>query len=194
MAGAKILCALIAAGMSTRFGGNKLEAMVEQTMLGTVAAQAMLDANLGDCIAVTRTETTALNEWLSSRGYRLITNESPHAGISHSIALAAHAAAKHNADALLICLADMPSLPVDSFRALAREFDQSSIVSTNGIARMPPAIFPRSLFAQLMTLVGDVGARQMLSAAAALHLPPKWLIDIDTRADLAQHLNSPLQK
>lgn len=190
MATVKILCALIASGMSKRFGGNKLEALIGVRMLGTFAAQSLLDAQIGGCIAVTRTQTFALNWWLIASGYRLITNDNPEAGLSHSIALAAHAAVNCGADGLLICLADMPLVPVDSFRALAQAFEHDSLVSTDGFVRMPPAIFPRTSFVELMMLSGDTGARSLLAAATPFSIAPEWLIDIDTRDDLLQHSNS----
>lgn len=194
MAGANILCALIAAGMSTRFGSNKLEAMMGQKMLGTIAAQALRDADVGDCIAVTRAQTTDLNEQLMRIGYRLITNENPQAGMSHSIALAAQAAVNVGADALLLCLADMPFVPVDSFRALAQTFERRSLCATDGKTRMPPAIFPRDSFSALMLLTGEGGARRLLESATTLYIAPERLIDIDTQDDLAAHSNMTSQK
>lgn len=190
MVGANILCALIAAGKSKRFNGNKLEAMFDGQMLGTYAATAMRDAGLGACIAVTRTQSPALNNWLAAHDYALIINDNPDAGLSHSIALAAQAAIEHEADALLICLADMPFVPVDHFRALGAAFDHRTVASSDGKTRMPPAIFPRLLFTEMTKLTGDSGARPLLVAATPIYGAPEWLIDIDTRADLAAHANS----
>lgn len=190
MGGANILCALIAAGQSKRFSGNKLEAMFDGQMLGTYAATSMRSAGLGVCIAVTRAQSLMLNKWLSSHDYTLIMNENPDAGLSHSIALAAQAAINCNADALLICLADMPFVPADHFRALVRAFEQNDVASAYGDTRMPPIIFARVTLAKLTKLTGDSGARGLLSSATAVPIDPKWLIDVDTREDMIRHTKS----
>ena len=145
---------------------------------------------LGTCTAVTSAQSPTLNSWLVSRDYTLIMNDNPDAGLSHSIALAAHAAINGGADALLICLADMPFVPPEHLRALAGALAHNIIASSNGITAMPPAIFPRETFEKLTKLTGDSGARSLLDLAIPLPVDPEWLIDIDTRADLAQHLKS----
>ena len=190
MAAANIVCALIAAGMSKRFDGNKLEAMFNGQMLGTFAARQLREANVGTCIAVTRLQSPLFNKWLASHGYTLIMNEYPDAGLSHSLALAAQAAVDCGADALLICLADMPFVPASHICALASAFARDITASSSGTTAMPPAIFPRKTFAKLTTLTGDSGARSLLDLATPLPIDPEWLIDIDTRADLVQHSKS----
>lgn len=190
MAAANILCALIAAGTSKRFDGNKLEAIFNGKMLGAYAATAMRDADLGACIAVTRTQSPVLNMWLASHGYALINNDNPNAGLSRSISLAAQAAIDRDVDALLICLADMPFVPATHLRALAEAPEQGIIASSNGTTAMPPAMFPRETFEKLTKLSGDGGARALLDSAILIDCEPEWLIDIDTRADLAEHSKS----
>ncbi len=182
-----ILCALIAAGTSKRFDGNKLEAMFNGAMLGTYAATAMRDAGLGACVAVTRARSPMLNSWLAAHDYTLIINDNPDAGLSHSIGLAAQAAIDRDADALLICLADMPFVPPAHLRALAAAPAQGIIASSNDKAAMPPAIFPRDILEKLTKLSGDGGARALLYTATLIEIGQEWLIDIDTRADLAHH-------
>jgi molybdenum cofactor cytidylyltransferase len=185
MAAPKILCALLAAGQATRFGGNKVEAMLGGAMLGTYAAQTLINAQVSDVIAITRSDTTAFNEWFAERGFALITNDNPSRGLSSSIALAASAAQAGNYDALMIVLGDMPYVPVDHLRALAGSFVQRSIVTLCGETRMPPAIFPASAFAALIALTGESGARDLLHDADTICTDSGDLFDIDTVDDLA---------
>ena len=182
-----ILCALIGAGKSKRFYSNKLEAMFNGQMLGSFAATQMQQARLGSCVAIVRSQTPLFNDWLTTHDYRLIINENPEAGVAHSIALAAQAAIDEGADALLISLADMPFVPVDHFHALAKALTPLGVISTDGKAKMPPAIFPRTTFADLTNLTGDAGARHVINAAFAIEVAPGGLIDVDTRADLIRY-------
>jgi molybdenum cofactor cytidylyltransferase len=185
MAAPKILCALLAAGQARRFGGNKVEAMLGGAMLGTYAAQTLIDAQVGTLLAITRGDTAALNEWLGKRGFTLMTNADPSRGLSSSIALAAAAAQAGNYDALMIVLGDMPYVPVDHLRALAGSFVQRSIVTLCGETRMPPAIFPASTFTKLIALTGESGARDLLLDADLICADSGDLIDVDTVDDLA---------
>ena len=52
---------------------------------------------------------------------------------------------------------------------------------------MPPAIFPKSRFPELMALSGDQGARLLLRDAVGVLADQRILADIDTPADLAAH-------
>jgi molybdenum cofactor cytidylyltransferase len=188
MATASILAALIGAGAGTRFGGNKLEALLDGQMVGALAATQMKAAAVGTCVAITSTRSVIFNRWLLDQGYHLITNDDPAAGMSRSIALAAREAMAHGADGLLICLADMPFVPVDYFGRLVATFARCTprkiIASTTSEIAMPPAIFPAALFDQLATLSGDSGARSLLAHASRISVDSAWLTDIDTHEDL----------
>jgi molybdenum cofactor cytidylyltransferase len=189
MAADRIIGALIAAGASTRFGGNKLEATLGGEMLGTYAAGALRAAPVDDWIGVVRADTQGLNDWLTGQGYQLLINDNPAAGLSHSITLAAHEAIARGADALLIALADMPFVPVDYFARLVADFAQriprQAVASAAADTVMPPAIFPRRLFESLTQSTGDSGARPIIQQAARISVDSAWLIDIDTPDDLA---------
>lgn len=186
MAAPKILCALLAAGQATRFGGNKVEALLGGAMLGTYAAQTLINAQVGGLMAITRSDTVAFNEWLGERGFTLVPNDDPSRGLSSSIVLAATAAKDGNYDALMIVLGDMPYVPVDHLRALANRFVQRTIATQCDNTRMPPAIFPAANFTALIALAGESGARDLLRGADTIRADSRDLIDIDTLADLAE--------
>ena len=92
---------------------------------------------------------------------------------------------------LLVC--DQPRLSAAHLRNLIHTFDSSDgaavVASTYSGARGIPAIFPRLLFARLLALTGDKGARSILAdpRCAILEVPfAGGEIDIDSAADLDQ--------
>ncbi len=181
MACAKIALVMLAAGAASRFGGRKLEALLGGEMVGTMTAKRLLSLNFVEKFAVCDPADTALIAAFDALGFTLLPNDQPALGLSHSISIAAQVA---DVDALLICLADMPNVPLSHIQALLDAFDGQIIASVcNGVA-MPPALFPRSQFAALIALSGADGARALLTDATTIEADAWSLADIDTREDL----------
>lgn len=191
MAAARIVGALLAAGVGSRFGGNKLEAMLAGTMIGEHAADALAGCGCDWKIAICSAEAERLGAAFDALGFLRIVNDTPEAGLSHSLGLAAQHAIRCGAEGLLVCLGDMPFVTTAHLDRLVRSFDasgrQSCVASLKGAVRMSPAIFPGSLFRELSTLVGDHGARAFLRDAICVAADPALLADIDARPDLAAH-------
>jgi molybdenum cofactor cytidylyltransferase len=184
MACGNIAGVLLAAGRGTRFGGNKLEAMLGDRMLGLHAAQTLSGLGCGQLFAVHDPAHAALATSLNAEGFTLIDNFDADKGLSHSLALAANAAVTTNADAMLVCLADMPFVTAAHLAILIDAGGSQIIASAVGETRMPPALFPRGVWPTLATLSGDDGARALLRDATIIQGTPEMLVDIDTRADL----------
>jgi len=182
---ARVVGILLAAGAGSRFGGNKLEAMFGDRMLGTYAAATMATLGLARSIAIHDPAHVALAHALAGLGFTLIANTDPTAGLSRSLRLATHAATATQADAMLVCLADMPFVTTDHMCTLIDTADANHVVATAaGDIRMPPAVFPRALWPALANMTGDSGARALLADAKAVSSPPEHCVDIDTMADL----------
>ncbi len=190
---------LLAAGRGTRFGGNKLEAMLGDNMLGLHAAQTLAGAECGHLFAVHNPAHRALAAALTTAGFTLIDNQNADAGLSHSLALAAKAALTTDAGALLICLADMPLVTPDHLSALvaAHHANPDRIIASQvdgqvDEIRSPPAIFPRAMWGTLASFGGDSGARELLKDALCINTPAHVLVDVDTPAALAaiKHVNN----
>ena len=186
---------LLAAGRGTRFGGNKLEAMLGDTMLGLHAARTLVGTGCGPLFAVHNPAHAALAAALIGEGFTLLTNENVDAGLSHSLALAAKAALTTDAGALLICLADMPLVTPDHLSALVaahRAHPDRIIASQADGTRSPPAIFSRAMWGTLASFSGDSGARELLKDALCINTPAHLLVDVDTPAALAaiKHVNN----
>lgn len=191
MAAARIVGVLLAAGSGARFGGNKLEAMLEGTMIGEHAARALAGCGCDWNVAICNAGAGELGTALDRLGFVRIANDMPEAGLSRSLGLAAQQAMRCDAEGMLVCLGDMPFVTTAHLGRLLDSFDaagrRSCVASLKGAVRMPPAIFPGSFFPALMTLSGDRGAGGLLHDAICVAGDAALLADIDTRPDLAAH-------
>jgi molybdenum cofactor cytidylyltransferase len=180
--------AVLAAGRSTRFGSNKLEALVDGQMLGAIAAEALAGLGWKRRIAIVAPGSAALAANLGALGYDCIINASPEEGLSRSVALAAQAA---EGLALVVALADTPLVTSDHIEALlAKAGSEAVTASKAGPQPTPPAVFPKQFWPQLATLQGDQGARGLLRDAHTVEAPVGLLNDVDTPADLAAFLQN----
>ena len=97
-------------------------------------------------------------------------------------------------DGLLILLADQIALTIDDLNLLLDAFDGSNTVSSYYAGRRGvPAIFPRSLYAELRALSGDSGAKAVLQRSGIDLVEidlPLAAMDIDTPEDWACFLDS----
>jgi molybdenum cofactor cytidylyltransferase len=182
-----IALAILAAGRGVRFGGRKLEAMIDGVMIGTMTAARLSGSDFGARFVVADPTHAALIDQFSALGFATIANDQPDVGLSRSVSLAAQAALATNADGLLICLADMPNIPVAHITAMVDAFGDTQRViasSVQGIA-MPPALFPRALWPRLAALSGGDGAKPLLADAMLIAADAWSMADVDTVEDLA---------
>lgn len=179
---------MLAAGSGTRFGGNKLEALLDGEPIGLHAARTVATLGFGWRFAVHDPRHTMLAAGLSALGFTLIANDAPEAGQAHSLALGIASVSATSARALLVALGDMPLVAASHLRALVAEsvlHSDAVIASSAGAVRQPPALLPRSIWPQLLHGKGDQGARALLQEARLVEASPAQLRDIDTLDDLA---------
>jgi CTP:molybdopterin cytidylyltransferase MocA len=174
---------LLAAGRSSRFGpANKLLARFRGAPLATHAAAALAALPLDYRLAVTADARVAS----LLPGFRIVAADP--AGLqSDSLRTGVRAAEALGADLLLIALADMPLVDVDTLAAvLDTARVQGIAAASDGDLVMPPAAFATSRFPDLLALSGDRGAGAILrDLPAAARVPaPGRLADIDTADDL----------
>jgi molybdenum cofactor cytidylyltransferase len=184
----RVTAILLAAGRSLRFGGtDKLLAQVDSEPLVLHAARRMLELEPGRQIAVCSDGHGAVAGLLFSLGFEIVLNPHPERGLSSSLACGIGEAEPSQAEAALICLADMPFISLRHLQALLARFDaeRAPIVASarEGIA-MPPALFARSKFARLQQATGDRGGRNLLAGASLVEAPAAELADIDVPGDL----------
>jgi len=177
---AKPAVAVLAAGLGTRFGGNKLEAMCAGKPLGRWAIDAAEVAGLGRGMIVTGPEGVSF-----ANGWAKVVNSAPEEGLGSSLALAAQLALMGGEETLLILLADMPLVSADYVSELASQAAPAATRYPKGHAGVP-ALLDRELIELASRLSGDHGAGPLLREATLLQPPLGLLRDVDTPEDLAE--------
>jgi len=179
-----VVIVLLAAGNARRFGSDKLMADFEGAPLGSHAASALMGIESAAHVAVCQPEA-AIAAYYGRLGFDIVDNPDSDSGLSGSLHLAVEAAAHTNVQALLVVLADMPFVNASHIEALIAACTDDVVASFDGHQPMPPAIFPRSYWPDLLATEGDAGARHILANATRLAAPEGMLSDIDTPDELA---------
>lgn len=163
----KVGAVVLAAGLSSRFGGNKLLApMGGRPLLGHALTALCAAEGIARCAAVVSDERVA--QVVREYGVQVIDNREPERGQAHSIVLAAQA--MRDMDALLLMAGDQPLLRADTLTRLIRAFEESGkgiACLQDGTHRGNPAIFSAAYYDRLRALTGDRGAGGLLRACEA---------------------------
>jgi molybdenum cofactor cytidylyltransferase len=160
---------VLAAGLSRRMGRPKL--LLDwggKSVIRRVVEQVMAQG-VDEVIVVVGHEAAAIRRALSSLSVRFVQNPRPEAGQASSIACGVSALAP-GAEAALIVLGDQPALPPEIIPRLLQTFTQSgkSIVAPayRGV-QGNPVLFAASVFPELLSLTGDLGARSVVEKVPA---------------------------
>ncbi len=178
---------LLAAGRSSRFGGDKLAADLD----GRTVVRASLDAIAALDEVIVVTHGTAVLRALAGARVRFVDNPERDSGMATSIS-AGIRALDDAAEAVVIALGDQPFAPasvtaqlVDCFRAEGADIVVPSYVNGRG----HPVLFARTCFSKLRALSGDEGARQLIESGefsvARVAIEGDAPLDVDTPAALA---------
>jgi len=192
---------LLGAGKSERFKGVKLLAKVKSSDHSLPLIQHVLQ-QISISLEVLKINksnlhiaTGSYHEQISSFiGEQFSVNHCPHAhlGLGHTIAQSVDNIISNNDNTshIMITLADQIALTSDDYIRLIEQsllMPDKLVCAKAGLEIMPPAIFPRCYFAQLMNLTGDKGAKALLHKNKE-HLQEVLMsnaaIDIDTKQDL----------
>jgi CTP:molybdopterin cytidylyltransferase MocA len=177
---AEPMVVVLAAGLSTRFGGDKLEAKCLGKPLGRWVLDAVQDAGLGPGIIVTGPEGVSF----ANRWWTPLINPRPQDGLGSSVALAARHALAANVTAMLVLLADMPLVFPSFLKALAMHSPPTAMYYPDGHLGVP-ALLDRRLIEAAANLSGDKGLGPLLRGATAM--PGESVLhDVDTPDDLAE--------
>lgn len=154
---------LLAAGMSGRFGSNKLLADFGGRALICCALEAMQAVPAKwRCVVTGCQEIAALARVY---GCDVIANETPELGQAHSIRLGVQAMLE--ADAALLMVGDQPLITGESLCRLVRAYEQSGkgmACLSDGSHIGNPAVFSSAYYLELLALSGDRGAKGILKA------------------------------
>jgi molybdenum cofactor cytidylyltransferase len=195
----KVHALVLAAGQSRRMGRrNKLLAEVSGTPLVRRVVEAVGAAAVSGVTVVTGHEAGAVEEALDGLDAAFVHNPDYAAGLSASLR-AGVAAVPADADAVLVCLGDMPALSPTLLDALIAAYDPPSgktiCVPVKDGKRGNPVLWGRQHLGELMTLTGDVGARHLIgeNETALAEVPVSddaIFLDLDTPEALAAYRDS----
>ena len=184
---------VLAAGYSKRFGDSKLLAQLHN---GNTVVQQTLE-RIAEVfphrIVVTRPELMPQLLPLAP-GTSFLAFEHAGQGMGATLAFAA----QHIGDwrACLVCLGDMPFIEASTYRLIAEQVEEDSIVIPVLDSKIGnPVAFGSAYFDELVKLEGDTGGRKLTTlhqnAVRELSVDdPGVLQDIDTPEDLARYQES----
>lgn len=158
---------ILAAGLSSRMGSNKLLEKVGGIPLLCKTVDTALDSDLDPVIVVTGHEAEKIGNALTGRGVTFVHNPQYAEGLSTSLR-AGIASVPEGADGALILLGDMPEIPPDLIARMLASFSpadgRSICVATAGGKRGNPVLWGRQYFAEIEQVVGDSGAKHLIGA------------------------------
>ena len=187
MAELRIGCLVMAAGSGSRFGRNKLEAVIDGKTLLRRALEAVPREEFACVTVVTQYDgAAALAEEF---GFTVVRNDRPEDGLSRTVRLGTEAMA--GCGAIMYQVADQPLLERDTVRREVELFrahpDRIVGLGHNGV-RGNPCLFPARFFPELLSLEGDVGGsaviKRHLDDLLLFEAPETELCDVDTKEAL----------
>jgi molybdenum cofactor cytidylyltransferase len=187
--GRRVAAVILAAGRSTRMGGpNKLLAEIGGRPLVRIAAEEVLASRANPVIVVTGHQREKVEVALGGLDVRLVHNPRYAEGLSTSVK-AGLGAVPDDVDGAIVCLGDMPQVRAPLIDKLVSAFDPErgalAVIPTIDGKRGNPVVWSRRFFPELMTLEGDIGARNVIGRypEAVVEVPltdTAALIDVDT--------------
>ena len=176
---------LLAAGLSSRFGRQKLLEPWRGEALVRRAAHSFLEAGLAPVIAVVSGDRH-LADALAGLPVTIETNPQPERGINTSIRIGVGALPRATT-AALIGVADQPLLTAEAILKLVQAFEPGKIVGPRyGDHGGNPVIFDRRFFPELMRLKEADRGGQVVVAAH-----PEAVIEVELPVSMGTDIDSP---
>lgn len=182
---------VLAAGRARRFGSAKPLALYEGRPLVRHVVEVLDVPDVQELLVVVPTPEELYRAALVGTRARTLVNDQPDEGMSRSLRIALGALAP-STDAIVIALADQPTIERDVVESLIREWrrtHQHIIAPVYRGERGHPVLFDATTWPELRAVTGDRGARDVIDRdpRRVLLLPfdrdvPR---DVDTPEDLA---------
>ncbi|HVZ70003.1 MAG TPA: molybdopterin-binding/glycosyltransferase family 2 protein [Rhizomicrobium sp.] len=189
----RIAAVVLAAGLSSRMGENKLLVEISGQPLIRRTVEAVLASHASPVIVVTGRDADRVGAALSGLDVRLVKNDDFAKGLSTSLKSGV-SSVPADSDGALIVLGDMPSVTPELLDTLIAAFNPAEgraiCVAAHAGKRGNPVLWARRFFPEIMAIEGDVGAKHIIAANDELVCEVESstdapLIDIDTKEDLA---------
>ncbi len=184
----RLVCAVLAAGASTRLGRPKQLVPFHGEPLVRHAVRAALESSCASVAVIVGAEHERVEAALSGLDARSLVNGDWREGVASSVRAAVAWARGEEADGLVLLLADQPLLTtqhVDDLAAAIRGGAPAAGSSYDGVIGVPAA-FAASQFEALSQLRGDRGAAGVLRGASDVKKVswPAGEIDVDRESDV----------
>jgi len=188
---------VLAAGMSTRFGRNKLlENVGGSTLIGRVVGSAV-SSRVDEVVVVLGYEADKVMEALKGFKCKFVLNEGFASGQSSSVKAGVRSVMDY-ADAVMILPGDVALITPKAIDTVVQEYESSRspiVVASYRGRSGHPILFDRTLFSELM----EIGEETMgLKAVVNRHRSMirrvevgsgEVLVDIDTQEDFRRHFS-----
>ena len=181
---------VLAAGAARRFGAQKLVAPLEGKAVLRWSVEHMLDAPVRETIVVIAVGTSEVRAVLDGLRVRVIENPRAREGLASSLAEGIRALPARSR-AVLVALGDQPAIPSAVHTALIERWRArraAIVVPEYDGERGNPVLFDRSVVPELLTVSGDIGAREVIARDPArvqvVAFPFAAPTDVDTPAAL----------
>lgn len=165
----KVSIILLAAGRASRYASDadtKLLAKFDGVPLVRMMASRAYNSQAGSVVVVVGFRATDIMAVLVDLPVSIIVNRDFSHGMSSSLITGLTTPEVNSADGVLVMLADMPTISTAHLNALIDAFaaseGQSVVVAANQGVRGNPVVIPKLLFGDLLSLEGDVGARNII--------------------------------
>jgi molybdenum cofactor cytidylyltransferase len=187
----RVVAIVLAAGKSTRMGSHKMLAEVDGRPMLKVVVEYVLSTSVDEVIVVTGHGAADCEAALAGLNVRLVHNADYATGLASSLRVGVAAAGK--ADAVLVCLGDMPRVGgnvIDRMIAAFNPTEHRSIVLPSFQGEIGnPVLWGAEHFQRLLKLAGDKGARRLIaeirSEATEVEVDDAGVLqDVDTVGDL----------
>jgi molybdenum cofactor cytidylyltransferase len=191
--GRRVAAIVLAAGRSSRMGLNKLTAEIGGKPLVRIAAEQAVASRAKPVIVVTGHEREKVEAALAGLPVTFVHNSQYADGLGSSLKTGI-AAVPPEADATIVCLADMPRVDAALIDRLIAAYDpeRGALVVVPSVEgrRGNPVLWSRRFFPDLMAVEGDIGARNLIAnyteAVTEVPVPgPAASIDVDTPESFA---------
>ncbi|MDQ6437220.1 molybdopterin-binding/glycosyltransferase family 2 protein [Mesorhizobium sp. LHD-90] len=192
--GEAVHAVVLAAGRSTRMGGpNKLLARFGGVPLIRRVAESALASKAKSVTVVTGHQAERIRAALDGLDLRFAENPDFASGLASSLRAGVTALPVGSAGALVV-LGDMPEVSTADLDRLIASFvasgGQQVVRASHGGKRGNPIILPRAMFAEVMRLEGDVGARHIIETGAVgvidVEIGEGAFVDVDTAEAMAE--------
>jgi molybdenum cofactor cytidylyltransferase len=183
-----VAAVILAAGLSSRMGHNKLVAEIKGKPLVRHTTDAALQSGARPVIVVTGSEAESVDQALAGVPVTIVRNLDYRKGLSTSL-IAGINAVPEDCDGAVVLLGDMPDVTAHTIDRLIAAFDpeedRAICVATREGKRGNPVLWSREFFPDIRKLEGDVGAKVLIAENADLVCEVEMaddgpLLDIDT--------------